>query len=276
MISFEAHEIAPLIGQNERIQAALLKNGVVAELVLNKLDEPIAVVARDFMNPDQLTHSLLLEDADQQVTLIQPSDLGNTLPLSGTNIYPESFLSIMDLVVNSAAQQNGLASNLMSPTRHDTDRVFSTAPQSFGLHIDLAGGNGLIEPNLALSGLNIHYTRWGSYDVRLGALRSLENEECLSRIIKSINKKQATRTDLLNAYEALAAPFTDPVSLKEGDLLFFQGRQHGAAGIVAVAHEFVTTSSSRRSDVFRPQLGSHKDVQERREFFAKLFQFPTY
>jgi hypothetical protein len=273
MIGATESDVKALIAQNDRIQAALCEDGIRAEPVTNTLGESIAIIARHYMDTEEIMSSPKLQTGNNSDLRSLPNVVGNTFPLSGSQVYPEHFLKRLDLIVQAAANRTeGLAEHLMSPSREDSETELWNNAQNFGLHADFLGGERLINEGLLVHGLNIHYTRLGQYTVRLGMLRRLEHEQQLADISKSYIKKQCLAADLRDAYEQYGAPYAEPLTLMAGDLLIFQGRQHRSQGIVAVAHQFMTTSAIRRSDVFRPELGNRTTVQERRHRLAEQFQ----
>jgi hypothetical protein len=277
-MSFETVEVSNTVAQTHRIHQALVAAGFPSELVSNPLGDALAVLVPDLINPDDIPLKPEIEPAVDRAVNDEPrNNITQVLPTAGLRVYPKVFLDVVDLAVQSAAERTDiLPFPFSSPTRRDHNSKMSQGTKILPVHADFIGHSANYEPGRPLYGLNFHFTRQGSYHVKMGLLRRLEDELSLQEIEMrpplEMTSTQVTQS-VERMYDAYAAPFTE-LDVSAGGLLIFQARVHKARKLVPVAHEFTTTSvAGRLSDIYTPKAANIDDVLGYRQAILKEYDF---
>jgi len=252
-MNFPNPEYDAALTQTVRIAETLRAQDIDAQIVRNQLDEPLAVVARNILDPRTILGSVRLHQLKQQVDAFQATDeeseahyrVRETFPVAGESeslVLPASFLQVIDLAVQAAM---------------DTPDIFATELESYPIVSRKADDRGWLNLNThidysthledeiaakPISGLNIHVTRSGSCAAMFGLVRSFADVQRIGAI-----------SDKDSLAKELGAPFSRPVELGTGDAVIFQAGPHKKLGRLPVAHEFFTTGQETRySELYIP------------------------
>lgn len=265
--------------QVERIAAALTAQGFRATVIIDSLNEPVAVHVSDVFTDDDVAPIIaaIAPRAHDELARIENTELGQVLPygMRSGMVYPRGVCDVMDIVVQTITGRDDVAaSRLQAPEGGVAAGIGDSFP-----HTDFPGNTD--DPDTTeVHGFNVHVTIAGAGVVRFSPVRSFAQTQQIADMIQDSKRAGRTVIDINETFPTVYAELMslagEPTYHSTGDMLLFQARPHRRKGLLPMVHHFETRTDDRMINVFVPKAGQRAAIVPRRlELIERLHPRPS-